>query len=173
MPLFTEQLARQPLPVVVDVWAPWCLPCRTLSPILDRVAHTYTGRVTLLKLNADEQPEAVRALNIFGIPTLLVFHQGRELTRRTGVQSEAQVTALFEAALSGQPAANTPTSADRVFRLGTALVLFLMGLATGPAPLLLGVSAAVAFSAVYDRCPVWQRVSAWLKARPTDKASAR
>ncbi len=154
---FLDRVRAAARPVVVEVWAPWCGPCRSMAPALDRISHAYAGRVELLKLNADDDPQAVRALDVLGVPTLLVFRQGREVARRTGAQSADGLTALFDAALSEDPnPIVAPTRSERVLRLAAAALLAGMGLASGPAWFLVGAGALVAFSAVYDRCPIWR-----------------
>ncbi|MDW8325422.1 MAG: thioredoxin domain-containing protein [Anaerolineales bacterium] len=159
-----DQLLHSARPIIVDVWAPWCLPCRTLSPMLEQARRQYGGRVEVIKLNADESPEEAQALGVLGIPTLVVFRNGQEIARRTGLPSPEELNALFEAALSGQAQRSAgPSRADRALRLFAALVLFGLGVFTGPSWVLLAVSALVAFSAVYDRCPLWRAIRARLQ----------
>ncbi len=162
---FLDRLRRHERPVVVDVWAPWCLPCRTIEPALDRLAERYAGRVDLWRVNADEEPEAVRALGVYGVPTLIGFRQGREVVRRTGALSEDALAQLFEAALSGQgPAHPRLMATDRLLRLLAGGALLALGWRAGPAPALLVIGGIVLFSGVYDRCPLWQAVAPRLVA---------
>jgi len=98
---FLEKLHGSPSPVVVDFWAPWCGPCRALNPTIEGFGQEYSGRVTVWKINADEEPDLLRSLRISGIPSLIAFHAGQEIGRRTGVASARELHSLFEAALSG------------------------------------------------------------------------
>jgi thioredoxin len=68
---FFERLKQASLPVVVDFWAPWCGPCRMIEPVMDKLDIEYAGRVDVWKINADEQPEVLRSLRIYGIPLWL------------------------------------------------------------------------------------------------------
>ena len=165
---FFERLKQNPHPVVVDFWAPWCGPCRMIDPIMKRLGETYTGRVDVWKVNADEQPELLQKLRIYGIPTLVAFHQGEEVSRRTGAASQEMLATLFEAALSGEkPVQVGPASLDRFLRLLAGAALFVLAIVNNFAGwylLLAGVGGMVAFSAIYDRCPIYKAVTGRLKA---------
>lgn len=165
---FFERIKQNPHPVVVDFWAPWCDPCRAIEPVMKKLGADYAGRVDVWKVNADEQPDVLRSLRIYGIPTLVAYHNGQEVARRTGVASPSALSILFEAALSGdKPVQSGPAPLDRLLRLvaGTALlILAFQGYFSG-IYLLLGVfGAVVAFSGVYDRCPIYRAVSQRIKA---------
>ncbi len=160
---FLERLKNNPRPVVVDFWAPWCGPCRMVDPILKQVGGDYEGRVDVWKVNADEHPDLMRHYRIYGIPTVISFHQGEEVARQTGVASPQAFGHLFEAALSGeQPAPLGLTLIDRGMRVVIGLALFFLAY-TGDFNgifLLFALLGGVAlFSAVYDRCPLWKAIS--------------
>ena len=81
---FTDVVERSPLPVVVDLWAPWCGPCRVVSPILEQLAGEFAGRCKLVKVNVDESPAVARRFAVQGIPTLVAMRAGTELGRQVG-----------------------------------------------------------------------------------------
>jgi thioredoxin 2 len=72
------------VPVVVDLWAPWCGPCRLVAPILERAARARAGRLKVVKVNVDELPEVSARYGVQGIPTLLLLDRGREVARQVG-----------------------------------------------------------------------------------------
>lgn len=153
-----EKIAASPRPVVVDVWAPWCGPCRAMTPVLEKLAGEYEGRVTVLKVNADEHPGLVQKWNVRGIPTLLVFKEGDEKARLLGMQGRPAMTELFEYALGGgkgELKLTIPTT-ERLLRLGTGAALALSGLFWVDSWLLAAAGAVVMFTAVHDRCPIWR-----------------
>jgi thioredoxin 2 len=79
-----DALIRSPLPVLVDFWAPWCGPCRTVAPELERVASDRQGKVLVVKVNTDELPEVAGRFGIQAIPTMILFSGGRESRRLQG-----------------------------------------------------------------------------------------
>jgi thioredoxin 2 len=88
------------LPVLVDLWAPWCGPCRMVSPALERLAHSYAGRVKLVKVNVDVSPEVASRFEVQGIPTLLMLQRGQPVARQVGAAPEAVLKSWLDDALS-------------------------------------------------------------------------
>ena len=83
---------------LVDFWAPWCGPCKALSPVLEKVAAELEGRARIVKMDIDANPETAASLGIMSIPALVLFKDGKRLDQR-GSQSAAQIKALIESAL--------------------------------------------------------------------------
>jgi len=162
---FLEKLLSSPHPVVVDFWAPWCLPCRAIEPALKRLEVEYSGQVVVLRLNADEQGELLSALKIFGIPTLIAYQGGQEVLRQNGAQGSASLIRLFEAAQQGAaPAAAGLPRSERVVRATVGVSLMILAWIYGPNLILGAFGGLIAFSAVYDRCPLWRALAPRLRA---------
>jgi thioredoxin len=97
---FAAEIERSPLPVLLDMWAAWCGPCRMLAPVIDELATELAGRVRVAKLNVDENPMTAARFNVSSIPTLLVFKAGREIDRIVGVQPKAEIVRRLERAIA-------------------------------------------------------------------------
>lgn len=96
---FAEQVERSPLPVLLDMWAPWCGPCRMLTPILEDLASELAGRIRVAKLNVDDNPVTARRFQIQSIPALLLFQDGREIDRIVGVQPKQEILRRLQSVL--------------------------------------------------------------------------
>jgi thioredoxin 1 len=159
--VFHEKLAKNPRPVVVDLWAPWCGPCMMVKPTLENLAKEYAGRVDLWQINADESQELLQELGVFGIPTLIVYRNGRETLRQVGAKPAGTLKAMFEALATGrEPEPAGLSNIQRLLRLAAGTLLVFLGWTNQFNWILLGLGAIVLFSAVYDRCPIWRALTA-------------
>ncbi len=100
---FADEVENSALPVLVDMWAEWCGPCRFLTPVIDQLATEMAGRLRVAKLNIDENPAIASRFNIRSIPALLVFKGGREVDRMIGVQPKSEIARRLQK-LIGEPA---------------------------------------------------------------------
>ena len=88
---FQSQVLDSSTPVVVDFYAPWCAPCRTLGPVLDQLSNEFAGQIKFVKINSDEEPELAEAFNVTALPTLVFIENGEEVGNLAGLP---QTTAL-------------------------------------------------------------------------------
>lgn len=97
---FAEVADGARIPVLVDLWAPWCGPCRMVSPVLERLAQEFAGRLRLVKVNVDEAPGLARRFAAQSIPTLALVDRGGVVARQVGAAPEAQLRVWLENALA-------------------------------------------------------------------------
>ena len=89
---FEQEVVRSSLPVVVDLWAAWCGPCRMIAPVVEELATTYQGKIKIGKLNVDDHPQVAAQYRIMNIPTLLLFKGGKEADRIVGVVPKEELS---------------------------------------------------------------------------------
>lgn len=92
---FRSDVLESPLPVIVDLWAPWCGPCRAMSPVLDELAQRYDGKVNVVKVNVDEEPAIAAAFRVQGIPTVAVVRANTVVDQQVGFGGRAALEQLF------------------------------------------------------------------------------
>jgi thioredoxin len=88
---FDETILGADLPVIVDFWAEWCGPCKMIAPILSEIADEQQGKVTIAKLNVDENPDLAMRFNVMSIPTLLIFNKGEIAKKIVGAKGKGQL----------------------------------------------------------------------------------
>lgn len=96
---FEAEVAQSDVPVVVDFWAEWCPPCKILSPVLDRIAQRYEGRLKVVKCNFEENKEIAEKYAISSLPNLLFFRDGQVINQATGSMSEEQLATKIDEVL--------------------------------------------------------------------------
>ena len=87
-----DEIIKSKIPVFVDFWAPWCGPCRAVAPIVEDIASEYSGKVSFVKVNVDQNNELASKYNVFSIPTLAVFSNGSLVSQQVGVSTNAKAS---------------------------------------------------------------------------------
>ena len=93
---FASSVLESKLPVLVDFWAPWCGPCKMITPILEELAIQYAEKLVIVKMNVDSEPDTAAQFGVRGIPTLLIFNAGESVATHVGLASKSDLSALIE-----------------------------------------------------------------------------
>jgi len=96
---FEEQVLNSKTPVLVDYWAEWCGPCKMIAPILDEISDEYTDRLTVAKINIDENQSTPQKYAVRGIPTLMIFKNGEIAGTKVGAMSKSQLSAFIDSVI--------------------------------------------------------------------------
>ena len=96
---FEEEVLGSETPVMVDYWAEWCGPCKMIAPLLDEMAEEYSGRLTIAKLNIDDNQETPQKYAVRGIPTLMIFKDGNIAGTKVGAMSKSQLSAFIDSVI--------------------------------------------------------------------------
>ena len=97
---FEQEVLKSATPVLVDLWAAWCGPCRLIAPLVEELAGTYQGKVKFGKLNVDDHPQLAAQYRVMNIPTLLLFKGGREIDRLVGGQPKQELIRRLDVAVA-------------------------------------------------------------------------
>ncbi len=97
---FASIIAQSTVPVLVDLWAPWCGPCRAVAPALERLANERAGALRVVKVNVDEEPSVSADLGVQGIPTMVIFRAGQEIGRQVGALPADRIRDWVDSALT-------------------------------------------------------------------------
>jgi thioredoxin 1 len=96
---FADEVLKSPIPVLVDYWAEWCGPCKMIAPVLDDIAEQYVGKLKVVKLNIDQNVDTPPKYGIRGIPTLMLFKEGKMEATKVGAVSKTQLTVFIDSNL--------------------------------------------------------------------------
>jgi thioredoxin 1 len=101
---FGKAVLESQLPVLVDFWAAWCGPCRMIAPFVEEIARDYAGKAVVVKMDTDANPQTPMKYGIMGIPTLIIFKNGKEAERIVGAVPKVMITRKLEAVLAKEQA---------------------------------------------------------------------
>jgi thioredoxin 1 len=96
---FESEVLKSDKPVLIDFWAPWCMPCKIIAPTVEKLAKEFEGKVKVSKSNVDEAPDIATELSVLNIPTLVLFKDGKEVSRMIGVNSKEAIEAKIKSVI--------------------------------------------------------------------------
>jgi len=161
---FQQKVSSADRPIIVDFWAPWCMPCKMTKPILESLANEYSDKVEFLPINADISRDILEHFKVIGIPTVLTIRNGEAVGRVTGAQNASTYRNMFNSLAEGREVKIRMSPFDRMLRLGAGTLLVTFGISSSNW-LVLGMGAIVAFLGIYDRCPIWRAITGMIKAK--------
>jgi thioredoxin 1 len=144
---FNQEVKSSATPVIVDVWAPWCGPCKVTKPILEKLAEQYQGKVLFMPINADDNQGLLKELHVSGIPTVIAYRGGIEVTRMIGAKPATQFNDLFEALANDKPVVNKGRNLFTLIgRLAAGGLFVYLGLQPGDNWIFLAIGALILIS---------------------------
>lgn len=105
---FDQIVATSTLPILVDLWAPWCGPCRTVAPALEHLAQQRAGTLRVIKVNVDNEPAISAKLGVQGIPTMVLYDDGTEIARKVGAMPAPSINLWIDSSLPATASRNSP-----------------------------------------------------------------
>ncbi len=108
---FEQEVLKSDVPVLVDFWAPWCGPCKAMGPTIDTLAGEYAGKIKIGKMNTDENPSTPMRYQVRGIPTLLLFKNGKVVEQRVGAMPKPDVQKMLDPHVAAPKVAEAPEAA--------------------------------------------------------------
>src|SRR3989338_8659571 len=96
---FEKEVLKSDKPVLVDFWAPWCMPCKIIAPAVEKIAEEMSQKIKVSKSNVDEAPDIATELSVLNIPTLVLFKDGKEISRMIGVNSKEAIEAKIKSVI--------------------------------------------------------------------------
>lgn len=153
-----ERIGGESLPVVVQFHAPWCGPCKAISPHVDAVAKEFQGRVEVVRVDVDVQPELAREAGVRGVPTLVVYRDGAEVRRHSGMLGREGLATLFRSALD-QASSAEPVGRPKwrlAAKLGGAFALLVLSSQIPSLDWTKWVGMGLLFWGMREMCPACQ-----------------
>lgn len=93
---FDQIIGESSVPVLVDFWAPWCGPCKTIAPILENLAHEYDNKIQIAKINIDDNPQSPQKFMVRGIPTMILFKNGEATDTKVGAFPQSEIAQFLD-----------------------------------------------------------------------------